>query len=61
MGNLTTYSGGLGYNFGDTRLDVSYSHGWRNFNQQMFNRGLTDTARSRAVFDNISVTLLFEL
>lgn len=61
IGHLTTYSGGIGYSFGDTKLDISYSHGFRNYNQQMFNRGLTDSARTKAVYDNVSVTVLFEL
>lgn len=60
-GNLTTFSGGLGYNFGNYKLDVSYSHGFRYYNQQMFNRGLVDYARTKAIYDNITVSVIWEL
>ncbi len=61
VGNLTTFSGGLGYNFGSYKLDVSYSHGFRYYNQQMFNRGLVDYARTKGVYDNVTVSLMWEL
>ena len=61
MGDLTGYSGGLGYNFGNTKVDLSYSHSKRNFQQQFFSQGFTDSARIQEVMNNISLTFLFEL
>jgi hypothetical protein len=61
MGDLTTYSGGLGYNFGSIKLDMAYSHGKTYYNQQMFSQGLTDKAKINAVNHSITATLLFEL
>lgn len=61
MGDLTTYSGGLGYNFGSIKLDMAYSHGKTYYNQQMFSQGLTDAAKINAVNHSITATLSFEL
>lgn len=61
IGDLTGYSGGLGYNFGNTKLDLAYSYAKRDYNQQFFSQGLTDAARIKSVNNNISLTLLFEL
>lgn len=61
VGDLTGYSGGLGYNFGNTKLDLAYSYAKRDYNQQFFSQGLTDAAKINSVNNNISLTLLFEL
>ena len=61
IGDLTGYSAGFGYNFGNTKLDVAYTYAKRDFNQQFFSQGLTDAARINSVNNSISVTLLFEL
>lgn len=61
VGDLTGYSGGLGYNFGTTKLDLAYAYAKRDYNQQFFTQGLTDAARISAVNNNVSLTLLFEL
>ncbi|MEC4003899.1 outer membrane protein transport protein [Flavobacterium sp. SUN052] len=61
VGDLTGYSGGLGYNFGTTKLDLAYAYAKREYNQQFFTQGLTDAARINAVNNNVSLTLLFEL
>lgn len=44
-GDLTGYSGGIGFNFGDSRLDIAYSHDHRNSNQPFLSSGMTDAAR----------------
>lgn len=61
IGDLTGYSGGLGYNFGSTKLDLAYAYAKRDYNQQFFSQGLTDAARINSVNNNVSLTLLFEL
>ena len=61
IGDLTGYSGGLGFNFGATKLDLAYSYAKREYDQQFFSQGLTDAARIKAVNNNVSLTLLFEL
>jgi predicted porin len=61
IGDLTGYSGGLGYNFGNTKLDLAYSYAKRDYNQQFFSQGLTDAAKINSVNNNVSLTLLFEL
>ncbi len=61
VGNIRGYSGGIGYNFGDTKLDVSYNRMEQNNNQGFFQQGLTDGAKIKSVNNTISLTLLFEL
>jgi long-subunit fatty acid transport protein len=61
MGDLTGYSGGIGYNFGSTKLDLSYSHSKRDYQQLFVSQGLTDAAKISSVTNNVSLTLLFEL
>jgi long-subunit fatty acid transport protein len=61
VGDLTGYSGGLGYNFGSTKLDLSYSTSKRDSNQSFFSQGFTDSARINSINSNVSLTLLFEL
>ena len=61
MGDLIGYSGGLGYNFGNTKVDLSYSHSKRNYQQQFFSQGFIDGASIEAITNNFSLTFLFEL
>jgi hypothetical protein len=61
IGDLTGYSGGLGYNFGSTKLDLAYSYMERKSNQGFFATGLTDGANMASKLNNVSLTLLFEL
>jgi hypothetical protein len=61
VGDLKGYSGGLGYNFGSTKVDLSYSSVERNSQQSFFNQGLTDSAKINSINNNVSLTLLFEL
>lgn len=61
IGDLTGYSGGLGYNFGATKLDVAYSFYQRDYNRQFFSQGFTDSSSINSKNNNISLTLLFEL
>lgn len=61
IGDLTGYSGGFGYNFGSTKLDLAYSYAERNSKEGFFSQGFTDGAIINTKNNNISVTLLFEL
>jgi predicted porin len=61
VGDLTGYSGGLGYNFGSTKIDLSYAYAKRNSQQGFFAQGLTDGATINAITNTVAVTLLFEL
>lgn len=61
IGDLRGYSAGLGYNFGSTKLDLSYATAQRDSHQGFFNQGFTDGARISTKNNTISMTLLFEL
>ena len=61
LGDLRGYSGGLGYNFGSTKLDLSYSTSKRESQQSFFSQGFTDSAKINTINNNVSLTLLFEL
>jgi len=60
IGDLQQYSVGFGYNFGSTKLDLAYSRSDREYNQSLFNTGLTDTSKIKMTTDNVFLTLLFE-
>jgi hypothetical protein len=61
IGDLNSYSGGLGYNFGEWRFDLAYTYGERNSQQSFFNQGLTDAAKINTKNNNVTITLAFEL
>jgi hypothetical protein len=61
IGDLNSYSAGLGYNFGGTKLDLAYSYLERKSNQGFFATGFTDGANITSKLNNVSLTLLFEL
>ncbi len=61
VGDLNSFSGGLGYNFGAFKMDFSYSNAQRNSQQGFFNQGFTDGARINRTNNNFSMTLLFEM
>ena len=58
-GDLKGYSLGLGYNFGGTTLDLAYENSERTMNHQLYNIGLTDSARLNT--DNSLVTLTLSM
>ncbi|MBS1534450.1 MAG: outer membrane protein transport protein [Bacteroidetes bacterium] len=61
MGDLTGFSTGFGYNFGNTKLDLSYSYAQRKSQEAVFSQGFTAPQNLKTQFNNISATLLFEL
>jgi hypothetical protein len=60
MSDLTGYSGGLGYNFGSTKLDLAFSHSQREYQQQFFTHGFTDGAMINTNLNTITLTMVFE-
>lgn len=61
IGDLTGYSLGLGYNFGNTRLDLTYDTSERDTRYQLFDAGLTDSVNINSNRDNITLSLSFNL
>lgn len=61
IGSLTGFSAGLGYNFGQTKVDLAYSFAERDYNSQFLTSGMTDAANVNLVQNNITVSLLFDL
>lgn len=61
IGDLNSYSGGLGYNFGSWKLDFAYAFAERSSQQAFFSQGLTDTAKINTKNNTVSMTLAFEL
>lgn len=60
IGDLTGYSLGLGYNFGNTNLDLAYSNAKQDRNEQLFT-GLTNPANIEADNTLVTLTLGFKL
>ncbi len=61
IGDLTGYSLGLGYNFGNTRLDLTYDNSERETNYQLFDAGLTDSVNLNTDNTNFTLSLSFIL
>lgn len=61
VGDLTGYSLGLGYNFGNTKLDLSFDQSQRSTDYQFFDAGFTDAATIDAQNTNIMLSLGFRL
>lgn len=60
-GNLNGFSLGLGYNFGNVKLDIAYDHAQRDYNQELYSVGLTDAAHIASKNSNFLLTLGFNL
>jgi len=56
IGDLTSYSGGLGYNFGDSRLDISYTNSKRSSTEALLTSGLNDRAAINSLNNNVTLT-----
>lgn len=61
FGDLTGYSLGLGYSFGDFNLDLAFSQAERDINQQLYNVGLTDSALIQTKFTDVVLSLGFRI
>lgn len=58
MGDLTGFSAGLGYSFGDSRIDLAYSHAQRDYYQSLLSRN-TDAAKINSKNDNVTLSYTF--
>lgn len=61
FGDLTGYSLGLGYNFGNFNLDLAFSQSERDINHQLYNVGLTDSALIQSRFTDVILSLGFRI
>ena len=61
IGDLNSYSGGLGYNFGMFKLDLAYFNSQRNSAEGFFTQGFTEGAKIKTTNNNFTMTLLFEM
>lgn len=60
-GDLTGYSLGIGLNFGNSKLDLSYENSERSVNHQLYDIGLTDAARIDTKNSNFTLSLSMNL
>jgi long-subunit fatty acid transport protein len=56
FGDLMSYSTGLGYNFGDSKLDISYTNEHRARTEVLLTSGLNDPARIKNYNNNVTLT-----
>ena len=56
FGDLLAYSGGLGYNFGESKLDISYTNEHRAKTEALLTSGLNDPARIKNYNNNVTLT-----
>lgn len=61
IGDLTGYSLGLGYNFGEIKLDFAYQNQEQDRNQSLYSTGLTSQAAVNRNNQNFIATLTFSL
>lgn len=61
VGDLTGYSLGLGYNFGNTKLDLTYDQSERSFETPLYSIGLIDTVSIDRTNSNITLSLSFNI
>ncbi len=62
IGDLSGWSTGLGYNFGNTvKLDLAFDQSKRESTPQLYNVGLTDTVNLDSTISNFTMTVVFNL
>lgn len=61
IGDLNSFSGGFGYNFGFIKLDFSYVHVHSTSQDQFFSQGFTERARINTFKNNFTMTFAFEM
>lgn len=61
VGDLNGYSLGLGYSFGNTKLDLTYDRSERSFETPLYNVGLTDSASIDQTNSNVTLSLSFNI
>ena len=61
IGDLNGYSLGLGYNFGNTKLDLTFDQAKQSFETPLYTVGLTDAAIIDRKNSNVTVSLSFNI
>ncbi|WNH07708.1 OmpP1/FadL family transporter [Thalassobellus suaedae] len=61
VGDLTGYSLGVGFNFGNTKLDITYDQSERSFATPLYNVGLIDTVNIDRINSNLTLSLSFNI
>lgn len=61
VGDLDGYSLGVGYNFGNTKLDITYDQSNRSFETPLFSQGLTSPVSIDKTNSNITLSLSFNI
>lgn len=61
VGDLNGYSFGLGYNFGNTKLDITFDQFKRTNETPLYNVGLTDAAIIDKTNSNVTLSLSFNI
>ncbi|TMU57401.1 OmpP1/FadL family transporter [Flagellimonas algicola] len=55
IGDLTGYSGGIGYNFGGSRLDLAFSRSEQDVNEFFFDAGINNSAMVNRINTNVTL------
>ena len=61
VGDLNGFSLGLGYNFGNTKLDLTFDQAKRSYQTPLYNIGLIDTVDIDRVNSNLTLSLSFNI
>ena len=61
VGDLTGFTGGLGFSFGDSRLDLAYSWYRRAMDTTLLPGGFTDASRVTATNNNVTLSYTMDL
>ncbi|MCW4468467.1 outer membrane protein transport protein [Flavobacterium sp. MFBS3-15] len=61
MGDLTSYTGGLGYSFANSRIDLAYAWYQRKNDMPLLTAGFTDAARVTSTNNNVTISYTIDL
>lgn len=61
IGDLNSFSAGLGYDFGHVKLDFSYVNVHSTSQEQFFSQGFTESAKIDTYKNNFTMTFIFEM
>lgn len=59
IGDLTGFSAGVGFNFGNYVIDLAFVRSEQERNQQLYSVGLTDTANINSIYNNFILSFSF--
>jgi len=61
IGDLNSFSGGIGYSFGAIKVDLSYVNTKTTSQEPFFTQGFTESAKIETTKDNFTMTFVFEM